>query len=238
MLVGLALAACGDPEEPPGPTIAPTVAETPSEAETPDAPRPSTQSPVSCDGASEDPAQLALILSEPAETAARIRSLEALAGAHPNSATTRTRLGEQLLRTRPPSTRRAATWFARALSLHEEGCTLGERDHWATLEGAALSGMMQGEYASAEPMLLASLARWPRSRATRYNLACVRCQTGDVDGCAGELERVLSERAEAEPAFLEGAGRTRDHYVQMAEGDPDLAPLRADADRFSGILTR
>src|SRR5690606_16122391 len=107
-----------------------------------------------------------------------IVALEALVGASPGSATARVRLGELSLRTRPPRTEQAERWFARALALHEEGCTLAYRDRWASLEGSALARMMRGDYEGAIPFLRRSLDEWPDVRATRYNLACALCQTG------------------------------------------------------------
>ncbi|HJL17972.1 MAG TPA: tetratricopeptide repeat protein [Sandaracinaceae bacterium LLY-WYZ-13_1] len=221
--------AAGDPgSTPEGPSVG-----------TPDRLRgPAGARPVACDGSSNDPEQIALFLQgAERDLPAAIRGMESLAGAHPGSATARVKLGELLLRTRPPSAARAQRWFDRALALDAEGCALAPRDRWAALEGLALSHMMQGDYAPALGPLRRSLERWPDVPSTHYNLACALCQTGDVDGCARELGRVLAMDAPG-PAFLADQRRPRAHYVRLARRDPDLAPLREDAARFEALLAR
>ena len=170
------------------------------------------------------------------ELSAAIEGMEALIGAHPSSATARVRLGELLLRTEPPSADRARRWFDRGLALHEEGCALAPRAHWTALEGAALSRMMSDDYAGALPLLRRSVARWPGATGTRYNLACALCQTGAIDACADELARVLDPAVATPPPMLRDQHRPRAHYVALAQRDPDLAPLRADADRFAQLI--
>lgn len=201
-----------------------------------DAPRPARGGGArDCADGSDDPEQIVLYMesAEGGNLAGAIAGLEALAGAHPGSATARVRLGELLLRDRAPA--RARPFFARALALHDEGCTLAPRDEWAAAEGVALTEMMTGDYADAVPRLRASLARWPGATPTRYNLACALCQTGDLDGCERELRTVLRPEA-ALPAFLVDQRRPADHYPRMLASDPDLAPLRADEARLARVL--
>lgn len=238
--LALALLACGtDARESNGdPPAAPDDEARAVEPSPEDAPRgPSGAGAVACEGASDDPSQIALFARTAADgdLAAAIRGLEALAGAHPGSATARVRLGELVLRDQPPQPALAMRWFDRALALHERGCALADPDLWRALEGAALSRMMQGEYGAAVPLLERSLARWPDVPATRYNLACARCQTGDVDACAEELERLMAWSGEV-PPFLREQVRDRAHYARLARTDPDLAPLRADRARFDALL--
>jgi predicted Zn-dependent protease len=192
---------------------------------------------VVCDGASDDPPQIDLFSrsADEGQVTEAIRGLEALAGAHPASATARVRLGQLALRTQPPSVEGARAWFERALALHGEGCTLAPREHWLALEGSALSHMMSGDYAGALPFLRASVERWPGASGTRYNLACALCQTGDLDGCASELHRAVSSTDEL-PEILQEQRRSPDQYREMARADPDLAPLRADAGRFAEAM--
>ena len=234
----VALVGCGEEpaSTPPPPSEPPPTPESPEPADEPRPPRGAP--PSACDGRSLDPPELDLIAAEGAEgdPGAAIEALEALAGAHAGSATARVRIGELLLRARPPAPERAERWFGRALALHLGGCALGPRDHWATLEGAALASMMQGDYEAALPLLQTSLERWPTIRATRYNLACARCQTGDLDGCAAALARALDPQAAPGPDFLEGQRRPAAHYRRLARRDPDLAPLREDEARFEAIL--
>lgn len=230
LVIVLLLGACsGDDGEP---TTDPTP--TPTEPDTPRAPRGAEA--VACDGSSVDPESLEQLPQRVAalglETA--IEELEATVGASPSSATARVRLGELLLRTAPPRADSAATWFDRALDLHEQGCTLAEADAWAALEGAGLSRLIGGDYAAARPFFERSLTRWPTVRATRYNLACTHCQTGNLDGCATELERVLQPAQP--PAFLAARAHPDSHYRELAGRDPDLAPLREDAARFAAIV--
>jgi len=165
---------------------------------------------------------------------AAIRGLQTLAGEHPTSATARARLAELYL-AHPSRPDQAETWFRRAIELHERGCEMTERDHWVAYEGLAISRMMRSDYAGAIEPLRASLQRWPGSRSTHYNLACSLCQTGDLDGCASELELVLGE-LEA-PAFLADDTRPVSHFRTMIErDDADLAPLRADPARLAAVL--
>lgn len=228
LLVALALSctACGD--EP--------VSE-PRPAREEDVPRgPAGQAEVRCTGASIDPPELELVAARAdADLLGTLSALEAIVGRHAGSSTARVRLGELALRTDPPRAEAAARWLERALALHDEGCTLGERDHWAALEGSALARMMQRDYAGALPFLRQSLQRWSSVRSTRYNLACALCQTGDLDGCERELTAVLGA-TEPMPAFLADATRPPGHFRTMAGQDPDLAPLRADAARFERVL--
>ncbi len=230
--------ACGEPE----PAVAPSEraamrAPAPAAPAGADAPRgPSGQPEVRCRGASLDPAELDLVASRAdVDLAGTLSALEALAGRSPGSATARVRLGELSLRTSPPRAESAARWLDRALALHAEGCTLGYRDHWAALEGSARARMVQSGYAEALPFLRQSLQRWPTVRSTRYNLACALCQTGDLDGCERELAAVIRER-QPMPDFLADQIRTPGHYEALANRDPDLAPLRATADRFARAL--
>ena len=144
------------------------------------------------------------------------------------------RLGELLVRTQPPEAERAARWFDRAIELHERGCALGTRDHWAALEGQALTAMMRGDYTASVAPLRASLERWPAMRNTHYNLACALCQTDDVDGCARELEAALV--ALDPPEALREQARPASYYRRRAAEDPDLAPLREDRARFAAIV--
>lgn len=225
LLLALFALACGDDRE--ATTSAPSRDE-------PRAPR--GAEPARCEGASDDPPELDVAwASASSDLESAIASMEAVAGGHSGSSTARSRLGELALRRQPPAASTAERWFDRALALHEEGCTLGERDHWATLEGSALSRMMQGDYAGALPFLRRSLARWPGVRGTRYNLACALCQTGDVEGCARELE-AATHGSEAAPDFLHDQDRPAAHYRELARRDPDLAPLRADAARFERTI--
>lgn len=198
---------------------------------------PSGGADVNCDGPVDDPDQIDLF----AESAARdlggaIRGLETLAGRHPASSTARVRLGELLLRATPPRAEEADTWFDRALDLHARGCTLGDRDHWAALEGQGISRMMRGDYAGAREPLSESVRRWPGSRATHYNLACARCQTDDLEGCTRELEITLGELDV--PSFLEVDTRPASYYRQRIQSDPDLEPIRRDAPRLHALLER
>lgn len=197
---------------------------------------PRGQAPARCDGASDDPAELdATWAHADADLDAAIASMEAIAGGHSGSATARVRLGELELRRGPSGAATAERWLQRGLALHEEGCTLGHRDQWAMLEGLALARMMQGDYAAAIPFLRQSLERWPSMRATRYNLACALCKTGDLDGCARELGAVM-QSSDPPPAFLREQDRPSEHYRELARRDPDLAALRADAARFEHVL--
>ena len=230
--LAIVLVACGEDarEEPPA-----EPPEVPAPAEEPSGPR--GQAPVRCEGASIDPPQLAPVLSG-AETdlEGTIAAMEALVGANAGSATARVRLGELLLRTSPPRASLAQRFFARGLALHEEGCALDREAEWTALQGAALSRMMQGDYAGAVPLLRRSLGRWPGVRATRYNLACALCKEGDLDGCERELRAVLA--GEPQPDWLRGQERPAGHYASLARQDPDLAALRAEAARFAAILDR
>lgn len=200
--------------------------------------RPPSGAPVDCSGPPDDPDEVDGFAQAAAagDLGGAIEGLEALAGAHPASSSARVRLGELLLRTQPPRAAEAQGWFERALALHARGCRLGYRDEWAALEGRGLSRMMQGDYRGAIEPLRASLARWPGSRATHYNLACALCQTGDLDGCGRELEAVLGP-LEA-PDFLASEARPAEHYRAMIERDPDLAPLRDDPMRFEALRAR
>jgi len=191
---------------------------------------------VDCSSGSDDPEQIDLFAESAGNgnLSGAIRGLETLCGRHPSSATARVRLGEMLLRTQPPRAAQADTWLTRALELHELGCTLGFRDHWAALEGQALSHMMRGDYAAAIAPLRASIRAWPGLRSTHYNLACALCQTGDVPGCRAEIEIALSN-IEA-PSFLAEQSRPADHYRAMVRRDPDLAPLRVDAAALASLL--
>lgn len=209
----------------------------PAEPEAPDEPRaPHGAGPAGCSEGSDDPPEIARLeqLANAGAVDRGVEGLEAIVGAHPASATARVRLGELLLRTRPPRAEAAQRWFGRAIELHESGCELSERDLWAALEGAGLSRMMAGDYAGARPWLERSLARWPDVRSTHYNLACARCQSDDLDGCASALEAVFAPGED--PAFLEGAQHPIEHYRDLARRDPDLAPLREDAARFEAIV--
>lgn len=196
---------------------------------------PHGQAEVDCDQPPDDPPQAGLYAAAAAEDLeGSVRGLEALAGEHPASGSTRVRLGEVLLRAQPPRAEPASRWFDRALELHARGCELGDGDHWAALEGRALSHMMLGDYAGAVSPLRTSVSRWPGVRSTHYNLACALCQTGDIDGCVRELEAVLGElRA---PEFLRDRTRPAAQYRPMIERDPDLAPLRADRARLDALL--
>ncbi|MBX3268743.1 MAG: hypothetical protein KF729_00695 [Sandaracinaceae bacterium] len=226
-LVALTVAGCGGERE-----------EAAREAaEDPDALRPRRGAQVDCAGPPDDPDEVDTLAEVAAsgDLAGAILGLEALTGAHPRSSSARVRLGELLLRTEPPRAEEADGWFERALALHARGCRLGHRDEWAAHEGRALSRMMRGDYAGAIAPLRASLARWPSVPATRYNLACALCQTGDLDGCARELEATL-RRSPGPPSFLAGEARPPAHYRALARRDPDLAPLRADAARFAALV--
>lgn len=209
----------------------------PEASSAPEAPRaPRGQRPARCDGASDDPPELGSVwASASTDLASATASMEAIVGRHAGSSTARVRLGELELRQNPPAASTAQRFFERALALDEEGCTLGHRDRWAALEGSGLSRMMQGEYAGAIPFLRRSIARWPSVRSTHYNLACALCQTGDLDGCARELESA-TRSAEPAPDFLGEQDRPASHYLELARRDPDLAPLRADGARFERIL--
>lgn len=232
LAVCLAIAALGCGEDPaPAPAPEPTVESRPA-GETPRGP--SGQDVVRCSGASQDPPTLDQAASGEDPSAA-LEALETLAGRHPGSATARVRLGELSLRTEPPRAEAASRWFARALELHEAGCTLGHRDVWAALEGAALARFLQDDYAGALPFLRRSLERWPTVRSTRYNLACALCKTGDVDGCERELTAVIAAR-EPLPDFLAERARPAGHYPTLAREDPDLEPLRAHPERFARAL--
>lgn len=232
-LLGL-LGGCGEDAEP--------AATEPVEAVEPTAPTGELRGPtgeaVDCSGAPDDPDEVDQLAQAAAagDLAGSITGLEALCGAHPRSSSARVRLGELLLRTQPPRAEDAQGWFDRALALHERGCELGFRDHWAALEGQGLSRMIRGSYGDAIAPLRESLRRWPGSRATHYNLACALCQTGDLDGCARELETVLGP-LEA-PDFLSNDTRPPAHYRTLIERDPDLAPLRADATRYEALTAR
>ena len=217
------------PPESPGPTSAPRGPHGPSSS--------GRRGPVECHGASDDPPQIDLFSqsADEGQLAAAIAGLEALAGAHPASATARVRLGQLALRTQPPRIEGARGWFERALALHEQGCILEPREHWLALEGSALSRMMSGDYQGALPFLRASVERWPGASGTRYNLACALCQTGDLDGCASELQRAISS-TDALPELLQEQRRSPDQYREMARADPDLAPLRANATRFAEAI--
>jgi hypothetical protein len=199
---------------------------------------PRGQRAVRCEGASVDPPELVPVLSG-AETdlEGTITAMEALVGANAGSATARVRLGELLLRTSPPRASLAQRFFARGLELHEQGCTLGREAEWTALQGAALSRMMQGDYAGAVPILRRSLGRWPDVRSTRYNLACALCREGDLDGCERELTAVLDAEGERQPAWLGAQERPPGHYASAAQQDPDLAALRAEPARFAAILS-
>src|SRR5690606_28163606 len=105
----------------------------------------------------------------------------------------------------------------------------------AALEGSALSRMMQGRYADAIPFLRRSLEAWPDVPATRYNLACALCQSGDLDGCERALRDVVTG-ARPPPAFLAATTSPPSHYREMAARDPDLAPLRAIPERYARAL--
>lgn len=190
---------------------------------------------VDCSGPPDDPEEVDQLAQAAAagDLGGAITQLEAIAGAHPASGSARVRLGELLLRTQPPRAEEAQGWFERALALHARGCRLGYRDEWAAHEGRGLSRMMQGDYRGAIAPLRASLARWPGSRSTHYNLACALCQTGDLDGCARELGTVLGPLEP--PDFLEGETRPPEHYRALMERDPDLAPLRADPTRYEPL---
>ncbi len=232
-IVAMLLAGCGTEEAPP--PADELAAETTSREAAPRGPR--GQAPARCQGASDDPSSIDAIWAQaehdlPGATLA----MEAAAGGFAGSATARVRLGELSLRAQPPRTEEAARWFERALALHEQGCTLAFRDRWAALEGSALARMMQGDYAGALPFLRRSIGEWPDVRSTRYNLACALCQTGDVEGCARELSAVLDAEGSAGPSWLAEQRRPPGHYGRFAREDPDLAPLRADAERFAGVL--
>lgn len=221
------LASCGSEESAPEPTET-----APSE---PRAPR--GQAPAECEGASVDPPSIDAISAQAdGDLTGAIAAMEAAAGASAGSSTARVRLGELSLRMQPPAADRAQRWFARALALHDEGCTLAYRDHWAALEGSALSRMMQGDYEGALPFLRRSLAEWPTVRSTRYNLACALCKTGDVEGCARELTAVLDAEGTTPPSWLAEQRRPPGHYARLAREDPDLAPLRADPERFARVM--
>ncbi len=191
-----------------------------------------------CEGASVDPPSLGPTTAQAEQDlGAAMVAMEALAGANPGSATARVRLGELSLRTEPPRAPEAQRWFARGLSLHEEGCTLARRDHWAALEGSAIARMMQGDYAGATAFLRRSLEAWPEVRSTRYNLACALCQTGDLDGCARELTSVLDAEGAPAPSWLAEQERPAGHYARLARTDPDLQPLRDDTERFARVMS-
>ncbi len=220
---------------------APAPTETTPETATADAPdeglrAPSGRPEIDCSSGSDDPDQIDLFgqSANDGDVTSSIRGLEALSGQHPSSSTARVRLGELLLRTRPPRAQQASAWFTRALELHELGCTLGYRDHWAALEGQALTHMMRGDYESAIAPLRESISRWPGLRSTHYNLACALCQTGDLAGCRRELETTLSDIEP--PAFLSAQSRPADHYRALIRRDPDLAPLRADPTQLETLL--
>jgi tetratricopeptide (TPR) repeat protein len=190
-----------------------------------------------CHGASDDPQELFDIEQRAnGDLEGSIAAMEAFIGGHRGSSTARARLGELLLRTNPPRAREAEQWFSRALELSDRGCTLGHRDEWVALEGVAITRMLQGDYRGSIPWLRRALARWPTARKSRYNLACALCQTGDIEGCAHELEAVM--RDEEQPHALVEFEQPVDYYAQSARQDPDLAPLRADAARFSRIVNR
>lgn len=237
LLAVLVLCAC-EPDVEPTPRARPEPVAPPESPGPASAPRgPRGAGPVECHGASDDPPQIDLFSqsADQGQVDQAIAGLQALAGAHPASATARVRLGQLALRTQPPGLESARGWFERALELHEQGCTLEPREHWLALEGSALSRMMSGDYAGALPFLRTSVERWPGASGTRYNLACALCQTGDVDGCARELRRAISGTEEL-PELLQEQRRTPDQYREMARADPDLAPLRADAARFEEAI--
>jgi hypothetical protein len=192
---------------------------------------------VHCEGHSIDPPELEMqVMGDNPHRGPDIERLEALAGSHPGSSTVRARLGF-LLSSGEADPERAGRWIDLALALHDRGCTLGEEDYWVALEAAALSRFMRHDYAGARPFLVRSLARFPSAAGTRYNLACSLCQTGDVDGCARELEQALVSSGQPSPEELSHHPQPpREHFLELAQEDPDLAPLRAQATRFDAIL--
>ncbi|MGE0786572.1 MAG: tetratricopeptide repeat protein [Sandaracinaceae bacterium] len=230
-LLALTLAcACGEDDDRPAPTT------TDPATSTDEGPRgPHGADAADCSAGASDPPELAELrtVSSAQELEQEIHTFEALVGANPRSALARSRLGELLLRTEPPRADTAKRFFDRALEMHDAGCALEDRDLWAALEGAALSRIIGGDYAGAVPLFRRSLERWPGARPTRYNLACALCQTGDVDGCARELERAIGQAEQ--PLWLAQQGRDGSHYAGLAQSDPDLAPLRADPARFATV---
>lgn len=225
VLLAIALTACSEHEPPPSPQ-GPSELRGPSG---PEAPR--------CDGRSIDPAQdvVAAAMAE-ADREAGVRALEALAGGNRSSATVRVRLGELLLR-EPAQAQRADRWLELALELHDRGCVLADEDLWVALEGRAQCRFMLADYAGALPLLRRSIERFGGTSTTHYNLACALCRTGDVGGCATELERALGAASRPAPELL--ASRPQPpvlHFVGLAERDPDLEALRADRPRFEAIL--
>lgn len=234
LVLALLLAACGAEEEAPRPALE---GESPEGAPEPDDDlrAPLGRAEIDCTQPPDDPDRVDLFAAAAAnDLPAAIRGLEALAGEHPASGSARVRLGELLLRAQPPEAARASRWFDRAMALHEMGCQLGYRDHWAALEGQGLSRMMQGRYDSAVAPLERSIDAWPGVRSTHYNLACALCQTGDIDGCARELETVLGDLDA--PDFGGDQARPPGYYREMIARDPDLAPIRNDPERMRALL--
>jgi len=151
-------------------------------------------------------------------------------GRYPQSATIRVRAGELMLVPveRGGNPLQAQAMFQQALALHEAGCRLIEHDEWMTLEGLALSMMLQGNYAAAIPHLQRSISRWATVAQTQYNMACAQCQTGNVNTCHQYFVQALNLAATGQhPPFINDPGSVG-HYVDLSQRDPDLALLRAD----------
>jgi len=200
----------------------------------PGAPVPAQPS-VSCpDNRSIDPPASELLdantLEQGGQRQAAYAQYAQLLGRYPQSATLRVRAGNLMLAPaeRGGNPAQAQAMFTQAIQLHEAGCRLIEHDEWLSLEGMALSMMLQRNYAGAIPYLQRSLGRWANVAQTQYNMACAYCQTGNINSCHQHFVQALNISATGQhPPFINNPGSVS-HYVDLSRRDPDLAPLRSD----------
>ena len=127
----------------------------------------------------------------------------------------------EILFVRDPAVSRAAVAVEADTTVVSVGATAGRafRPRSWEVNRDVIPLLDAGRHAEARELLLEALERYEDRETVLYNLACAEAQLGQTDAAL----RHLGEAFRLHPAFADAV-----------DGDPDLAPLRADP-RFAEL---
>ncbi len=160
---------------------------------------------------------------------AALRKIKTMLPDYPRSATLRVRAGALSLELPPAGNPvEARQFYQDAVRLHQGGCRLNEALEWESIEGIALSHMLESNVSEALELFQRAASRWPTIPQTQYNLACAQCRLGQLEACHLTFVRALSFAASSQrPPFIRNPQGAR-YYVRLSQDDPDLELLRGD----------